>query len=126
MPIEIKIEYKDEILYCTATGEFTLNSARATFVELLESSIKNKAAGVLIDCRLLNIDNMSTMDTYSYAETVANELFNYNYFPKLAYLFTSKEINALRKFGENVAANRGAVVQLFDDITDALKWLGDN
>lgn len=126
MPVSIKIEYINKVLHVLVLGNFSIDSAKATFIEMMHSLVKYRAEKVLVDCRLLKNMTQSAMTMYDYAENAANQLLNENLDPKLAYLLSPENFNEVTKFGENVAFNRGVHVKIFHDNDAALQWLAED
>jgi len=126
MTISIKFKFEDEILHVTASGDYTLKSAKDTMYEMINVAQKENVDKILVDCRPISNFDMPTMDVFDYSTTIAKNLFDQNYHPRLAYIFTTKYLDSIKQFGENVAVNRGVTVQLFDDIGTAVSWLNED
>ncbi len=122
MPIEVRQRYQDPLLHVTASGGFTLNSAKETLLHTLKAAKEHQATGVLVDCRL--IESMgSDVDLFYYAKTVVAGLKVLDTRLRLAYVFDSEDPTGQRKFAEGIATDRGADVRVFDSIDQAQEWL---
>jgi hypothetical protein len=116
-----------DLLEVRATGEFSLDEAKRVFVEMMEAVSLHKAKRVLFDGRTLT-GNPQTMDRFYYAEFAAATAARFKTRDasgptRFAYLLKEPVLDPER-FGENVAANRGMLVQAFDDPHEARAWLG--
>lgn len=126
MDITLEIHPESRFLNVHATGEFSLQEAKRTFLEMFEAVARSKATKVLFDGRRLTGDP-KTMDRYYYGEFAAEELLKFEHgriYPgtKFAYLLEKPMLDS-QKFGETVAVNRGMFVMAFDNLEDALGWL---
>ncbi len=116
-----------EFLRVDASGEFSLEEAKRTFLDLLAAVAKHKARKVLIDGRSV-IGEPQTMERFYYGEFAAQAVARFAdrerpYVPQFAYVLHEPMLDPQR-FGERVARNRGMYVKMFDHLEDALKWLG--
>lgn len=122
MTIETHAEAEPEILYVTATGEFSLEEAKRTFLEMLAVVAANHSTKVLFNGREL-IGEPSTIQRFYYGAFAAEEsrrlVQNLTWF---AYVLKEPILDPGR-FGENVAVNRGMRVKAFENPDDALNWL---
>ena len=114
-------------LHATLSGEFSLAEAKRTFLEILESVELNKAKKVLVDGRTIN-GKPTTMERFYYGEFVANAVAELRQrveldLPIFSYVLTEPVLDP-RRYGETVAVNRGMFVKTFDNLDDALEWLG--
>ncbi len=122
MTIETHAEAEPEILYVTATGKFSLEGAKRTFLEMLAAVAANNSTKVLFDGREL-IGEPSTIERFYYGAFAAEEshrlIQNMTWF---AYVLKEPILDP-GKLGENVAVNRGMRVKAFENPDDALNWL---
>jgi len=128
MGINMKYEIANEHLTVRVSGRFDLDEMRKSFLEMLKIMDTGKASKVLVDCFQLK-GNPSAADRYFYAKFGADELWKFLRAKKMsevqfAYVGTEPLI-AKDGFGQTVAINRGVNVKNFDNIDDALMWLGD-
>ena len=105
MFLSLKIDFKDGILYVTITGEYSIDSAKLKFHEIIDSAKQHSAEKVLIDTRGVQNYNPTIVEGFSYAEYVSSEMKKNKMKLKLAYLHNPGSISKLMKFAENVAVN---------------------
>lgn len=127
MSMILKLSAESGLLHVVATGNFSLAEAKRTFMEMLEALVQSKVAKVLFDGREL-AGNPRVMERFFYGEFAAVAVLN----------FTAQGVTAATPFayvlkvpildpgrlGETAAVNRGMRVKTFDNIGDALGWLG--
>lgn len=126
MSMSIKLSNEPEFLLAVATGHFSTEDARKTFLEILEAVDRYQAKKVLFDGSEL-VGEPTTMERFYYGDFVASEVSKLVYrrgcsAPKFAYILKPPVLDR-RKFGETVAVNRGMVVRTFESREDALTWL---
>jgi hypothetical protein len=127
LAIILEIRPESGFLNVGARGEFSLQEAERTFLEMLEAVARDKVKKVLFDGRRLTGDP-DTMERFYYGEFAADSVFKFRdrgIFPytKFAYVLKEPVLDPLR-FGEIVAVNRGMHVKAFDNLEDAVGWLG--
>lgn len=127
MGMSLKISAESECLYVTVTGEFSLEEAERTFLEILDAVAQHKHTKVLFDGRQI-LGQPTGMQRFYYGKYVAQAVADFPRrsglrSPKFAYVLDEPVLDP-RRFGENVAANRGMNVKAFDNLKDALEWLG--
>ncbi len=126
MSILLKIHPESDFLKVDAMGRFSLQEAKRTFVEMLEAVALHKAEKVLFDGRKL-MGNPRAMERFFYGEFAAQTVASFakrgvSHATQFAYVLIEPMLDP-RKFGENVAVNRGMYVKTFDNLEDALGWL---
>ena len=114
-------------LHATLSGEFSLADAQTTFLQILESVKLHKAKKVLVDGRAIK-GKPTTMERFYYGEFVANAVAELRQrleldLPIFSYVLLEPVLDP-RRYGETVAVNRGMFVKTFDNLDDALEWLG--
>ena len=114
-------------LNVAAVGEFSLQEAERTFLEMLEAVARYKVEKVLFDGRRLT-GAPDTMERFYYGEFAADSVFKFrdrgiSTATKFAYVLKEPVLDP-RRFGETVAVNRGMYVKTFDNLEDAVGWLG--
>ena len=125
MNIECRLD--KGLLQAIATGEFSLEEAKRTFLELLEVVKETRAANVLFDGREL-VGNPIIVERFYYGEFAANlvqELIDNGWKgkqPQFAYVLHEPLLDPLR-LGETVAVNRGMNVRAFTNHKEAIQWL---
>ncbi len=125
MLLEIHVEAR--LLNIVATGKFSLNEAKRTFLQMLEAVKLHKSEKVLFDGRKL-IGNPTTMERFYYGEFAALSVAEFgkrgvSRATPFAYVLREPVLDPGR-FGETVAVNRGMHVKVFDSLAEALRWLG--
>jgi hypothetical protein len=113
-------------LNVAAVGEFSLQEAERTFLEMLEAVARYKVEKVLFDGRRLT-GAPDTMERFYYGEFAADSVFKFrdrgiSTATKFAYVLKEPVLDP-RRFGETVAVNRGMYVKTFDNLEDAVGWL---
>jgi hypothetical protein len=127
MGMILKISAESVFLRVGATGDFSLVEAKRTFIETLEAVARNKVEKVLFDGRGLAGDP-KIMERFFYGEFAARSVAQFtprgvSASTQFAYVLKVPVLDPMR-FGETVAVNRGMVVKTFDNLNDALEWLG--
>ena len=126
MTLSIKATYEEPVLMVTVSGKFSQASAKSTFGETLESMAQLQAYRLLVDCRTMILPD-SVSEVFEYASFVAESLTRHladdmAVIPRLAYVFGAGH-EAIVKFGETVAMNRGMDLRVFADFDEAHTWL---
>ena len=108
-------------------GEFSLPEAKRTFLEMLEAVARHQIRKVLFDGRRLTGDPQ-TIERFYYGAFAADAVLQFkdrgvSPATQFAYVLQAPVLDPQR-FGETVAVNRGMFVQAFDNLDDALRWLG--
>jgi hypothetical protein len=127
MGMFLKISAESEYLYASVTGEFSLEEAERIFLEILNAAAQHKYKKVLFDGREIS-GEPTDMQRFYYGAYVARAVVDFTNrsglpSPKFAYALEEPILDP-RRFGENVAANRGMHVKAFDNLEDAMEWLG--
>jgi hypothetical protein len=114
-------------LRAVVSGEFSMDEAKRTFLEILDAAARHRAGKVLIDGRELK-GEPNIIQRFLFARFAAHAVASY---PKRDAPRTSQFAYILRepmfeprRFGETVAVNRGMWVRSFDNSDEALEWLG--
>jgi len=123
--MSMKLEICPELGFLTvrAVGEFSLEEAGRTFLEMLEAVARHNVRKVLFDGRGL-VGEPKTMERFYYGEFAARAVAAAAAarFTQFAYVLEEPVLDPWR-FGEMVAVNRGMFVKAFDNQEDALEWL---
>jgi hypothetical protein len=127
MSIKLKICPESGFLRVGATGEFSLEEAKRSFLEMLEAVARCKVKKVLFDGRTIT-GEPETIERFYYGEFAAQAVVEFSdrgvsRATRFAYLLKEPVLDP-RRFGETVAVNRGMLVRTFDDLEYALGWLG--
>ena len=108
-----------------ATGEFSLEEARRTFLEMMVSVALHRTKRVLLDGRTVT-GNPQTIERFYYGEFAAQTVAQYQTRASgaIAFAYVLREpVLDPEKFGETVAVNRGMFIKVFDNLEEALQWL---
>ena len=113
------------VLNVYGTGEFSLKEAKRAFVEMREAVAQYKAQKVLFDGRKLT-GKPGDLERFLYGEFAAKEtrrlVKEHRLAPRFAYVINAP-LRDPRRFGENVAVNRGMNVKVFENPEEAYEWL---
>jgi hypothetical protein len=126
MSMMLTIFAESGFLRANVTGAFSLAEAQRTFIEILAAVAQSKVEKVLFDGRGI-AGNPDTMQRFYYGEFVAETIGKFatngvSRSTRFAYVL-EEPVRDPERFGENVAVNRGMVVQTFDNDHDAFAWL---
>ena len=115
-----------DYVYVMATGEFSLDDAQRSFLEMLESVAVAKPTKVLFDGRML-IGEPEMIERFYYGEFAARSVASFasrgvSPATRFAYVLEEPMLDPDR-FGETVAVNRGMIVRAFDNLEAARAWL---
>src|SRR5215470_16118815 len=126
MSIRQQIHFESGLLSIDAMGEYnSLEEAKRLFLEMLEAVAQYQAKKVLLDGRTLK-GNPQDFERFLYSEFAAEETMRlvkeHGIFPQFAYVL-KEPISDPRRFGENVAVNRGMNLKIFETLEDAFEWL---
>jgi hypothetical protein len=114
-------------LRVVVTGEFSLEEAQRTFLEMLEAVARHHTEKILFDGRDLQ-GEPSPIQRFLYGEFAASAVARDSRARgrsralQFAYVLHEPVLDPQR-FGETVAVNRGMWVKAFDNPADALGWL---
>ena len=117
------------LLRAMVTGEFALEEAQRTFLEILEAVARHSTDKILLDGRELTGDP-TTIQRFLFSAFAAQAVMSYRRAHRasralqFAYVLQEPVLDPQR-FGETVAVNRGMWVKVFDNPEDALGWLRD-
>ena len=123
MDMTLEIRPEPEFLNLRATGEFSLEEAKRTVLEMLEAVAESKATKVLFDGRKIK-GEPATIERVYYGEFAAFSVSESSRLAGTKFGYVLLEpVRDPRKLGEMVAVNRGMLVKVFDNLGDALEWL---
>ncbi len=127
MSMNLEICPEPCFLRVNAMGEFSLEEAKRTFLEMLEGVARHKVEKVLFDGRRLT-GEPTALERFSYGKFVADTVWKFkdrgvSPGTRFAYVLEEPVLDS-RRLGEAVAANRGMLVKAFNNPEDALGWLG--
>jgi len=115
-----------DLLRVNATGEFSLEEAKRNFLEMMEAVALHRSKQVLVDGRTIT-GNPKTIERFYYGEFSADAVVQHQTRTssgsvRFAYVLREPVLDP-KKFGETVAANRGMLIRVFDNLEEALEWL---
>jgi hypothetical protein len=124
--MRLDIHPRAGLLAVDATGEFSLEEAKRTFLEMMQAAALHTTKRVLFDGRAIT-GNPRTLERFYYAEfaaatTAQSKKQNKSGETRFAYVLKEPVLDP-EKFGETVAVNRGMCVKAFDNPEEALAWL---
>jgi hypothetical protein len=127
MSLKLEISPESGFLRVGALGKFSLKEAKRSFLEMLDAVARYKVKKVLFDGRRIK-GEPETMERFYYGEFAAQSVREYSdrgvsRDTQFAYVLEHPVLDPAR-FGETVAVNRGMRVKAFDNLEDALGWLG--
>ena len=127
MIVNIAMNEDEGYLHAAVRGEFSLEEAQQTFLAILQRVVQEGAHRVLFE----GVDvtgEPTTIQRFYYAKFAAaavcvspNEQASAA--ARFAYVLRPPVLDP-RRFGENVAVNRGMNVRAFEDLAAARRWLG--
>jgi hypothetical protein len=121
-----QMRFESELLKIEANGEFSLEEAKSTFLEILAAVAQYQAKKVLLDGRNV-LGKPREFERFLYGEFAAQECMRlvdtYRIVPRFAYVL-HEPLRDPHRYGEIVAANRGMLVKTFETPEVALEWLG--
>ena len=124
--MQLRALFADGLLDVEVRGQFSLEEARRTFLETLDSVGQHRAGKVLIDGSGLK-GEPEVLERFFYGQFAAMESARAAREqdmprPWFAYVLEEPVLDP-RRLGENVASNRGMIVKAFNNREEALKWL---
>ena len=125
MNIRQQMRFESGFLKIEASGEFSLEEAKRTFLEMLGVVAQCQAEKVVFDGRNVN-GKPRDFERFLYGEFAAQEtmrlLHEHGIAPRFAYVIL-EPLRDPARYGENVAVNRGMKVKVFGTLEEAFKWL---
>ena len=126
--MDLSLNLSGEILFASLSGEFSLAEAQRTFLQILEAVEQHNVDKVLVDGRAVT-GQPTTMERFHYGDFLANAVLDLcvrrgRRAPRFSYVLLAPVLDEQR-LGETVAVNRGMIVKTFDNVENALRWLGD-
>jgi hypothetical protein len=115
-----------DLLRVDATGDFSFEEAKRTFLEMMEAIALHRTTRVLVDGRTVK-GNPEIMERFYYSEFAAQTVLQYQTrsalrTPRFAFVLREPVLDPGR-FGETVAVNRGMLLKVCDNLEEALAWL---
>ena len=127
MGMQWKAQFATGLLDVDVRGEFSLDEAKRSFLETLDSVGRHGATKVLIDGRGVK-GEPEVLERFLYGEFAASETaraareHKMPRVPRFAYVLERPVLDP-RRLGENVAANRGMIIKVFENREEAIGWL---
>jgi hypothetical protein len=127
MSMEQQTSVDSGVLYVTVSGKFSLAEGERRFVELMNAVVEHQVAKVFLDGRTVE-GHPRVIERFYFGEFAAHMVISYCLrdlcrSPSFAYVLKEPMLDPGR-FGENVAVNRGLNFKAFDNVKDAMMWLG--
>ena len=120
-----QLHFESGTLTVMAAGEFSLDSAKGAFTEMLVAVAQYRAERILFDGRNVK-GSPYDMERFLYGEFAAEETARlckkYELRPRFAYVIIAP-LRDPNGYGETVALNRGMKVKTFETPEAALGWL---
>ena len=126
MSMHVELFPEKEYLRVKVSGEFSLEEAQRTFLEILDGVVRFQAKKVLVDGRELT-GSPELIDRFCYGKFTAESVWasmerGVSPATQFAYVLLEPILDPNR-FGETVAVNRGLITGTFDNVKDACDWL---
>lgn len=127
MSLIAKMTTRGKVLNVLVSGEFSLDGASLNFLEVINAVKEHRSEKILFDGRKV-VGDPTIIERFYYGEFVADavklltESGDYEP-PQFAYVLHEPVLDPHR-LAETVAINRGMHVKAFDNIEEALEWLG--
>lgn len=122
-----ELHIEQGILHAVVIGEFDLTAAQIDFLELLDAAQRRDARKVLIDGQQMT-GSPDDFERFLYGEFAAWSTVEVtrerNITLRFAYVM-QEPMRDPKRFGENVAVNRGMDVKTFEDTSAAIEWLNE-
>lgn len=124
--LRFEIETRAGYLYATLSGVFQLDSAKDTYLAILQAAAARGEAKILMDCTRIG-GEMSTQDRLEFgtymAEAQARVLGRLPGGPQVAIL-AAPPIMDPGRFTQAVANNRGVRMRASESLEELRSWLG--
>jgi len=120
MSYQIFFNEKDGIVHVVFSGTATKEDHYSALTAAIKLCDEKKTSKLLVDFSDLNLSNLSTLDCFSFGESVAGIEKEIH----IAHVLSrhSKARENIR-FASDVEANRGKMTGEFENIEDATTWL---
>ena len=115
MKIDLKV-YNNFVLF-THSGSETDEEGKVFFDQFKQISSETGIKKILVDIRKFR-KKLSNMETYEYAVSLANTMRGFT-----IATVQNEDLYDPKKFGENVAVNRGLNLRVFQTMEEAYDWL---
>ena len=122
-----RISAEAGLLRAIVAGDFSIDEAKKGFVEILDTAGRHRTKKILVDGREVK-GEPELIHRFIYSTFAAGEVAKYVVehrvgSPQFAYVLREPVLDPQR-FGETVAVNRGMRIKVFDNLEEALNWLG--
>jgi hypothetical protein len=127
MSVTIEADYDAGCLHAVVRGEFSLEEAQRTFLQVLEVIVRDRLYRVLLE-GLEVTGEPTTIERFYYGKFAAAAVAvstarDATVSPRFAYVLKYPVLDPTR-FGETVAVNRGMNTKAFEHLEAARRWLG--
>jgi SpoIIAA-like len=125
MSLQQNMHFESELLSVEASGDFSLESAKQAFLEMLKSVAQYNAEKILFDARNIQGEPLA-LERFFYGQFAATEsrriADEHKIVPRFAYVM-QHPLSDQTRLGETVAVNRGMNVRVFETVKEAIEWL---
>jgi hypothetical protein len=116
-----------EYLRMVVRGDYSLEEAKRTFLELLDEIARRQVLKVFIDGRPLE-GEPETIERFYFGKFCAEAVWSYRErgvapFTQFAVVLVEPVLDPNR-LGETTAVNRGMFIKAFANVVEAYEWLG--
>lgn len=118
----IRFEHRPAYLYVYVSGEHDSLSISLGFWREIAAECQNAQAGKILIEEDIE-ESVSMVEMYQIAAEIPKMGFTNSL---IAFVDRFLEQQALNEFGELVATNRGLRAKVFNNVTEAEKWLSEN
>ena len=124
--LHFDVEPRVGYLYVTLTGELKLDSAQASFRDMLAIAARHRQPKILIDCSRLH-GEWTPADRHAFGAFLATEVqrtaAQFPSLPRVA-IYAVAPLMDPNRYTQTVANNRGAAVRASDSMHELVSWLG--
>lgn len=124
--MQVRVEGLGPLCYVSASGETDGRRAEEMYRGALRDCVAHGCSKLLVDCRELSAE-LSAVDRFWFGKVVADEnaAIAAEAGLHLRVAFVGRvPLFEERRLGQIVATNRGASVQVTEDLEEAYRWLG--
>lgn len=120
--IEVNLEPAYVSLHCTGTCS-SASELKQVFLNAMDAARENRRRKILIVANEVEGD-LTTQDRYEGATFLSKQMFEApDWISAIAVVGQAPLIDPMR-FGETVARNRGVNGRVFNDLDEAVTWIG--
>jgi hypothetical protein len=120
IPYKLTIEERPTYVHATVVGDRTPQNALRFLEEAFAACVKSGLSDLLLEMQFSG-PSMNTTDIF---RVISQRSMDGATLRKIAYVETSMSELPNARFAETVAINRAVKVRLFNDVAEAVRWLG--